>query len=245
MKIDKFDKFNEEKGEKWIQDAIKKPGSLRKSLKKKKDEKITKGEIESELRELRKKDKDPSKKGIQGLSKRDLSKLRKLNLAKTLKGMNENHDVEHYMFFANLETIKRLTDEMLSMDKNELDELLKQHDWASDHISTSKDDVEEVFNFIASHKERETSSGIERFSDFGKEVIEESQLNENNQSKLYGMNFSGVSESDFKRYQDMMDNMYNSGDMMAADELLTDLEFNYPDIFNRYEDNIKDLIFGM
>ena len=166
MKIDKFDKFNEKKGEKWIQDAIKNPGSLRKSLKKKKDEKITKGEIESELKELKKKDKDKSKKGIQGLSKRDLSKLRKLNLAKTLKGMNENHDVEHYMFFSNLETIKRLTDEMLSMDKNELDQMLKEHDWASDHISTSKDDVEEVFNFIASHKERETSSGIDRFSDF-------------------------------------------------------------------------------
>lgn len=164
--IERFDKFNEEKGNKWIQDAIKKPGSLRKSLKKKKDEKITKGEIESELKELKKKDKDKSKKGIQGLSKRDLSKLRKLNLAKTLKGMNENHDVEHYMFFSNLETIKRLTDEMLSMDKNELDQMLKEHDWASDHISTSKDDVEEVFNFIKSHKEQNSSTGIERFDSF-------------------------------------------------------------------------------
>lgn len=241
MSVQRFSQFNEEKGDKWIQDAIKKPGSLRKSMKKKKDEKITKGEIESELKELRKKDKDKSKKGIQGLSKRDLAKYRKLNLAKTLKGMNENHhETEHYMFFANLETIKRLAEEMLSMDKQELDQMLKEHDWANDHISTSKDDVEEVFNFIASHKEQNISNGIDRFSSFGEE--KESQLNEN---RLYGMDFSSVSESDFKRYQDMMYNMYNTGDMMAADELLMDLELNYPDIFNRYEDDIKDLIFGM
>jgi len=168
MSVQRFSQFNEEKSEKWIQDAIKKPGSLRKSMKKKKDEKITKGEIESELKELRKKDKDKSKKGIQGLSKRDLAKYRKLNLAKTLKGMNEHQETEHYMFFANLETIKRLADEMLSMDKNELDQMLKEHDWANDHISTSKDDVEEVFNFIKSHKEQnsEPHSGINKFQDF-------------------------------------------------------------------------------
>lgn len=168
MSVQRFSQFNEEKGEKWIQDAIKKPGSLRKSMDKKKGEKITKGEIESELKELRKKDKDKSKKGIQGLSKRDLSKLRKLNLAKTLKGMNENHhETEHYMFFANLETIKRLTEELLSMDKQELDQMLKEHDWANDHISTSKDDIEEVFNFIASHKQQsEPHSGIDKFQDY-------------------------------------------------------------------------------
>lgn len=36
--IRNFDDFslNEEKGEKWIQDAIKKPGSLRRSMKKRK-----------------------------------------------------------------------------------------------------------------------------------------------------------------------------------------------------------------
>ena len=42
---------------------------------------------------------------------------------------------------------------MLEMDEKELDNMLNEHDWASDHISTSKDDVEEVFNFFAGNKE--------------------------------------------------------------------------------------------
>jgi len=84
--FESFENISEEKGEKWIQDAIKRPGTLRKKLGKKGEEKISKGEIEDELSKLKKKDKDPKKSGVQGLSKRDLTKLRQLNLAKKLKG---------------------------------------------------------------------------------------------------------------------------------------------------------------
>jgi hypothetical protein len=35
------------------------------------------------------------------------------------------------------------------MDESHVDEILKNgHAWAADHISTSKDDVEEVLNFL-------------------------------------------------------------------------------------------------
>ena len=155
MSISSFSSFNEEKKDKWIKDAIKKPGSLRKSLNKKEGEKITKGEIDSELQALKAKDKDPKKKGVQGLKGKDLSKFRKLNLAKTLKGLKENcGETNNYMFFGNLKTIKRLVDEMLEMDEAEVDAILSNgHNWALDHIATSKDDVEEVFNFLAGHNE--------------------------------------------------------------------------------------------
>lgn len=151
MSIHSFNSFNEKKSEKWIQDAIKKPGSLRKSLGKKEGEKISASEIDSELQALKGKDKDPKKKGVQGLSKKDLTKYRKLNLAKTLKGLKEHQETQNYMFFGNLKTIKRLVDEMLEMDESELDSILSEHNWALDHIATSKDDVEEVFNFLAGH----------------------------------------------------------------------------------------------
>jgi hypothetical protein len=142
----------EKKGEKWIKDAIKKPGSLRKSLGKKEGEKISKNEIDSELQALKGKDKDPKKKGVQGLSKNDLAKYRKLNLAKTLKGLKEHQETQNYMFFGNLQTIKRLVDELLEMDETEVDSILSNgHNWAVDHIATSKDDVEEVFNFLTGH----------------------------------------------------------------------------------------------
>ena len=61
----------------------------------------------------------------------------------------EHHEADHYMFFGNLETIKRYIDAMLEMDPQRVDELLHNgHDWAADHIATSKDDIEEVANFL-------------------------------------------------------------------------------------------------
>ena len=73
-----------------------------------------------------------------------------------LKALKENHDggIQNYMFFGNLKTIKRLVDKMLEMDEAEVDSMLTNgHNWALDHIATSKDDVEEVFNFLAGHSE--------------------------------------------------------------------------------------------
>ena len=41
---------------------------------------------------------------------------------------------------------------MLEMDEAKVDSILSNgHNWALDHITTSKDDVEEVFNFLAGH----------------------------------------------------------------------------------------------
>jgi hypothetical protein len=78
--------MGEAKKEKWIADAIKEPGALRKKMGKKEGEKISKAEIDVELAKLHKKDKDPDKKGDQ-LSKADAKKKKELTLAKTLKGM--------------------------------------------------------------------------------------------------------------------------------------------------------------
>lgn len=83
--FESFEVESEVSEKKWIQDAIRRPGALRRKLHKSKGEKITTSEIEDELSSLKKKDKDKSKEGVQGLSKRDLTKYRELQLAKTLK----------------------------------------------------------------------------------------------------------------------------------------------------------------
>lgn len=75
----------ESKGEKWIQNAMKKPGALKKSMGKGKGEKISPSELDKEMSKLKKKDTDPEKKGIQGLGKSDLTKLKRINFAKTLR----------------------------------------------------------------------------------------------------------------------------------------------------------------
>jgi hypothetical protein len=62
-------------------------------------------------------------------------------------------ELGRYMFFQNLKTIKQAVDEMLKLDEKMVDGVLASgHDWANDHVATSKDDIEEVYNFLMSKK---------------------------------------------------------------------------------------------
>lgn len=76
------------------------------------------------------------------------------------KSISESHDeTENYMFFANISNIKRMCEEILEMDSSMVDSLLSdRHGWAVDHISTSKDDVEEVYGFLKSELEGQNTS---------------------------------------------------------------------------------------
>lgn len=65
----------------------------------------------------------------------------------------EQEELKHYMFFSNLKMIKSKAEEILAMDPREIDAMLADgHDWAVDHISTSRDDVEEVYNWLMGEK---------------------------------------------------------------------------------------------
>ena len=64
-----------------------------------------------------------------------------------------NEDLGNYLFFQNLKTIKQMVDELLKLDEKMVDGILASgHDWAEDHIATSKDDIEEVHNFLMAEK---------------------------------------------------------------------------------------------
>jgi hypothetical protein len=70
-------------------------------------------------------------------------------LAVILKEELQKEEETNYMFFQNLKSIRDFADEMLAMDPTAVDQLLTQgHAWAVDHIATSKDDIEEVKNFL-------------------------------------------------------------------------------------------------
>jgi hypothetical protein len=63
---------------------------------------------------------------------------------------HEGHELNNYMFFQNLHTLKNAIDELMELDPHEVDEILTNgHGWALDHIATSVDDVEEVYHFMA------------------------------------------------------------------------------------------------
>ena len=88
-----------------------------------------------------------------GAKKVDFTKKQEKHVKKTAEKLKKSikEEKDNYMFFQNLKTIKQAVEEMLVMDPNMVDTILSNgHDWANDHISTSKDDVEEVHNFLKS-----------------------------------------------------------------------------------------------
>lgn len=60
-----------------------------------------------------------------------------------------DRDEQNYMFFQHLMTIKDAIEDLLQMDREKVDTILTNgHGWANDHISTSVDDIEEVYHFL-------------------------------------------------------------------------------------------------
>jgi hypothetical protein len=90
-----------------------------------------------------------------------------------MSGGCQDQESNNYMFFQNLKTIKAAVEEMLKLDEKMVDSILAQgHDWAEDHVATSKDDIEEVKNFLMSKKAvitpSMTNSNIEEKAKFTK-----------------------------------------------------------------------------
>ncbi len=60
---------------------------------------------------------------------------------------------ENYMFFSNLEQIARQAKLLCEMDPDMLDRILQNgHDWADDHISVAKENMDQVWDFIMNEK---------------------------------------------------------------------------------------------
>jgi hypothetical protein len=84
-----------------------------------------------------------------------------------MMGDKEDHD-GRYMFFTNLEQIKAQCESLLSMDYDQIEQVLDGgHDWAQDHIATAKESIDQVFDFLAG----ETDGDDETTSDDDKEMI--------------------------------------------------------------------------
>lgn len=69
-------------------------------------------------------------------------------------GEHSHDEPQYYMFFQNLASIKHHIEEISKMNPDQIDALLKDgHDWASDHIATSKDDIQEVAEWLRNETE--------------------------------------------------------------------------------------------
>ena len=69
-------------------------------------------------------------------------------IKRVLKEESEKHS-SRYMFFSNLEQMKRQCEMLLDMDESEIESILENgHDWAQDHISEAKNNMDQVFDFL-------------------------------------------------------------------------------------------------
>ncbi len=70
-------------------------------------------------------------------------------LAKKIVRESDYGDIKNYMFFSNLEQIKRQAELLLELDPMEIEEIIQNgHDWADDHITVAKENLDQVFDFM-------------------------------------------------------------------------------------------------
>ena len=61
----------------------------------------------------------------------------------------EHNGPSRYMFFSNLEQVKRQCEMLLDMDEDKIESILENgHDWAQDHIAEAKNNMDQVFDFL-------------------------------------------------------------------------------------------------
>ena len=76
-------------------------------------------------------------------------KLSESQLYEVIKKTLQEERTENYMFFSNLEQIKRQAELLLYLPKEVVEGFLQNgHDWADDHISKSKENLDHVFEFM-------------------------------------------------------------------------------------------------
>lgn len=121
------------------------------------DESKKKPNLWDNIRAKRERGEPPARKGSEAY-KKAVESAKKI---KQKEGIKEEHESNNYMFWQNLETIKHSVEEILNMDRNEVNEILSNgHGWAIDHVSTSADDIEEVYHFLENSEEEVYNESI-------------------------------------------------------------------------------------
>jgi hypothetical protein len=78
---------------------------------------------------------------------------------------SEGETPTRYMFFSNLEQMKRQADLLLDLDEGKIEAILNSgHDWAADHIAEAKNNMDQVFDFLMN----ETKGEDDEYSEWSK-----------------------------------------------------------------------------
>jgi len=84
-------------------------------------------------------------------------KLTESDLNRLVKKVLKEQEVADYMFFSNLQQIKRQCEMLLDLDPQQVDDIINEggHDWADDHITEAKNNMDQVFDFLMNETKKE------------------------------------------------------------------------------------------
>ena len=68
----------------------------------------------------------------------------------------EERGSSRYMFFSNLQQMRRQCDLLLDLDQEMVESILENgHDWAQDHIAEAKNNMDQVFDFLMNESKKD------------------------------------------------------------------------------------------
>ena len=90
------------------------------------------------------------------LTEEDIKNMVKKTMNQINAQDNENHDRgNRYMFFSNLQQMRRQCDILLDMDPEMVEGVLENgHDLAQDHIAEAKNNIDQVFDFLMNESKK-------------------------------------------------------------------------------------------
>lgn len=78
------------------------------------------------------------------------------DLVNLIKKVLNEEKTDRYMFFSNLQQMKRQCEMLLEMDPNMVESILDNgHDWAQDHIAEAKNNMDQVFDFLMNETKKD------------------------------------------------------------------------------------------
>lgn len=85
-------------------------------------------------------------------------KLTEQDLSNLVMKVLEERELDNYMFFSNLQQIKRQAEILLEMDPMMVNSIIDNgHDWADDHITVAKENMDQVFDFMMNETKKADS----------------------------------------------------------------------------------------
>jgi hypothetical protein len=93
-------------------------------------------------------------------------RLNETDITNLVKRVLNEQKSERYMFFSNLEQMRRQCDLLLDFDRSEVESILDNgHDWAQDHISEAKNNMDQVFDFMMNETTRDGMKSSKNIDD--------------------------------------------------------------------------------